>query len=494
MRIIVNFRTKQNRIEMLRTLLTISLGCLTLIIFSQERSIETFLSDSSMIHASISLCVADAENGEVMIEYNSGKSLTPASVMKLITSAAALELLGPSYTFKTIIGYTGTLNKHTGALSGDIIIKGGGDPVLGSKYFSDHYQDFMSRWVSDIKNLGITRIEGRVITDDSYFDFLPVPAKWLWEDAGNYYGAGAFGLSVFDNTYEIHLKESSTGSKLDITEIIPKECRPEFSNWLTAAGTSDEGYVFAAPYSTNGWLAGTIPKNAEDFILKASITDPPLLIAKMINDKLEADGISVSEDPSTFRLEHKYLPEDIIVVTETFAPPLSDIIEILNHESVNLYAEHIIKELGKKYKNNGSTAAGIEVINNFLHNAGINTEGMFFEDGSGLSPLNAINAKEMVNLLVYMKNRGKYFTEFYSSLPDAGKEGTLKYYFKDPAFDSRLIAKSGSMTRVRSYAGYINSLSDKKMAFSIIVNNYSGPSQNIISGIEGIIKEIILNK
>jgi D-alanyl-D-alanine carboxypeptidase/D-alanyl-D-alanine-endopeptidase (penicillin-binding protein 4) len=479
---------------MLRTFFIISLACLTLCSFSQYRSFETFLSDSAMMHASASLCVADAENGEVMMEYNSGISLIPASVLKLITSAAALELLGPRYTFKTIIGYTGSLNKRSGRLTGNIVIQGGGDPALGSKYFSDHYQDFLSRWTAEIKKLGIKKINGRVVTDDSYYDFQPVPAKWLWEDAGNYYGAGAYGLSVFDNTYEIHLKTSSDSSRLVITEIVPYECRYELANWLVAAGTSDEGYVFAAPYSTNGWLAGTIPINREDFVLKASIADPPLLIAKMLNKNLETSGISISGDPTTIRLEHNNLSENVVPITEIISPPLADIIEVLNHESVNLYAEHLIKELGKIYKNTGSTAAGIEVIKDFLHDAGIKTEGMFIEDGSGLSHLNSIDTGELVNLLFYIKNRGKYFPEYLSSLPVAGKEGTLINYFRDPVFDSRLKAKSGSMNRVRSYAGYFTTASGKNMVFSIIINNYTGPSQNITSGIEEIIKEIILYK
>ena len=258
----------------------ISLVSISICSFSQEKSSETFLSDSSLTHASVSLCVADAESGDIIIDYNSGISLTPASVMKLITSAAALELLGPDYTFKTSVGYTGKLNKRWGRLKGNIIITGGGDPALGSKYFSDHYDDFLQDWVTEIKKLGIKRIKGRVITDDSYYDYLPVPAKWLWEDAGNYYGAGAYGLSVFDNTYEIHFKTLSDSSLPVINKIIPDECRFELSNFLIASGTTDEGYVFAAPYSTSGWIAGTIPVNQEDFVLKASITDPPLLLAK----------------------------------------------------------------------------------------------------------------------------------------------------------------------------------------------------------------------
>jgi serine-type D-Ala-D-Ala carboxypeptidase/endopeptidase (penicillin-binding protein 4) len=479
---------------MLRTFFFIASAFITLCTFSQENSFETFISDSAMMHASVSLCLADAETGAVIMEYNSEKSFIPASLMKLITSAAALELLGPQYTFKTTVGYTGTLDKSSGRLTGNIVIRGGGDPALGSKFFSDHYHDFLSSWTKEIKKLGIKKINGRVLTDDSYYDFLPVPAKWLWEDTGNYYGAGVFGLSVFDNTYEIHLKTPADSSQPVISQIVPYECRDELTNWLVAAGTAEDGYVFAAPYSTNGWLAGTIPANKEDYVLKASITDPPLLIAKMMNDRLEAKGITVSEEPTTIRLERKSLSGDFVSITETISPPLADIIKILNHESMNLYAEHLTKELGKRYKNTGSTVAGIEVIKDFLHNAGINTDGVFIEDGSGLSPLNAMNTRELVNLLIYMKSKGKYFREYYSSLPDPGKPGTLKYYFRDPLYNSRLKAKSGSMTRVRNFAGYLTTTSCRNIIFSIIINNYSGPSQNIISGIEDVIKEIILYK
>jgi D-alanyl-D-alanine carboxypeptidase/D-alanyl-D-alanine-endopeptidase (penicillin-binding protein 4) len=470
-----------------------SITCLTVCSYSQEKSSETFLADSSLTHASVSLCVADAKTGEIILDYNSGISLTPASVMKIITSAAALEILGPGYTFKTTVSYTGSLNKRSGTLKGNIIILGGGDPALGSGYFSDHYKGFLDSWVTEIKKLGIKKIKGRVITDDSYYDFLPVPSKWLWEDEGNYYGAGAYGLSVFDNTYEIHFKTFSGSFSPVIKEIIPDECRIELSNFLVASGTTDEGYVFAAPYSKQGWLAGTIPVNQEDFILKASITDPPLLLAKIMSQKIKTSGIKISDDPTTVRLEQKYKAEKSLPITETISPRLSDIIKVLNHESVNLIAEHLIKELGKKFKNVGSTASGAEVINEFLKSSGIDTNGMFIEDGSGLSPLNAVNTRELVRLLVYMKNKGKYFSEYYSSLPDAGKNGTLKNYFKDPLFDSRLKAKSGSMTRVRSYAGYFTTISGKQMAFSIIINNYSGPSEKITSEIEDNIRDLISN-
>ncbi len=131
---------------------------------------------------------------------------------------------------------------------------------------------------------------------------------------------------------------------------------------------------------------------------------------------------------------------------------------------------------------------------NFLKEAGISTNGIFMEDGSGLSPFNAVNARTMTSLLYFMKNRSAYFNEFFSSLPEAGKTGTLAKYFKDPAFESRLRAKSGSLTRVRCYAGYLKTLSGRDLAFSIMINNFSGPSRDIVSWIEEILKETILQR
>ncbi|MGD0340858.1 MAG: D-alanyl-D-alanine carboxypeptidase/D-alanyl-D-alanine-endopeptidase [Bacteroidales bacterium] len=465
--------------------------CIPLVSLSQEKSFKLFLADSAIRHSEVSFCIIDADSGKVIFDYNPDKSLIPASILKLVTSSAALELLGPEYTFKTSIGYTGSFNRRSGKLTGDIIIKGGGDPALGSTRFDNYYAGFTDRWAAEIKKLGIKKINGRVITDDSYYDYLPVPAKWLWEDAGNYYGAGAYGLSVYDNTYEIHLRTSPDSLRQLITGITPEECRFEFANWLVAAGTADKGYIFAAPYSTNGWLAGSIPVSPDDYVLKASIADPPLIMAKVMDQKLRSSGISVAGKPTTTRLLQSGITGTVTPVADIVSPPLKDIVNALNHESINLYAEHLVKELGKTVRDTGSTEAGVDVIKGFLSGTGINTNGMFLEDGSGLSPLDAVNAKAMAGLLLYMKNKGKHFSEFYSSLPEAGKEGTLKNHFSDPVFLGRMKAKSGSMTRVRSYAGYLTTLSGKDLIFCIIVNNFSGPYQEIISHIEEILKETI---
>ncbi len=463
----------------------------TLILNGQEKALGLMLSDSSMTGASVSLCILDAGTGNRVFEHDPLKSLMPASTMKLITSLAALELLGPEYIFTTSVGYTGTLDRRSGKLKGDIIITGGGDPALGSSYFRDHYGDFINNWIGEIRKAGIREITGKVIADDSRYGYEPVPPKWLWEDMGNYYGAGAYGLSVFDNTLDIHFRTGGAGTIPLMTGITPPGAAFELTNMLRAEGSTDKGCVYAAPYSNSGWISGTIPVNRNDFVLRASMPDPPRLLARIVKNRLDSAGIRVHGSPSSSRIESK-VPGNIEVICRTDSPRLDSIIRILNHESVNLYAEHLLRELGRVFLNNGSTASGTGIVLKFLRDAGTYTEGVFIEDGSGLSPFNAINSRALASLLCYAGNRGSLCNEFISSLPRAGKDGTLSGYFKDPVFSSRLRAKSGSLTRVRSYAGYIETMSGRLLAFSIIVNNYSGPSRNIVSGIEGILRETIL--
>lgn len=461
--------------------------------YPQEKSFARFTADSSMDHSVISFCLKDAETGSTVFESNPGSSLIPGSVLKVITSAVALEILGPDHTFKTVLGYSGKLAPGSGKLDGNILIKGGGDPALGSGNFSEHYEGFADRWVSEITKTGINRINGRVITDDSYYDYRPVPSKWLWEDAGNYYGAGAYGLSVYDNTYEIHFNTTDTIHPPLLTGVYPEECRYGLINRLTAQGTKDKGFVFSAPYTETGSIEGSIPSGSEDFILKASIPDPPLLMAKIIDRKLRESGIRITGQPATARVT-QILTDDFVRVCETTSPPLKDIIRVLNHESINLYAEHLVKELGRVRRNKGTTEAGLSVITGFLKEKGLYRSGLFMEDGSGLSPLNTVTSEQIVEILRYMKRESRYFEDYISSFPDPGKEGTLRNYFKDPLFASALKAKSGSMTRVRAYAGYLTTLSGKDLVFCIIVNNFDGPQGSVAAHIERILKEVIANR
>lgn len=460
---------------------------------AQSVKFEEMLADSLMKNASVSFYVADADNGEVLYSHNPKVSLTPASNMKLVSSAAALELLGPNHVFKTQIGYTGELNINNGQLTGDIIIKGGGDPALGSKYFSNHYEDFAGHWIESVKNAGIKKVNGRIIADDSYFDFDPAAPRWLWEDLGASYGAGVFGLSIFDNTCSIKVRPAPDSINVEIIDITPGIAGYNLTNRLKTFGSEAKWYLYAAPYSSSGWLSGTIPARNE-YIMKVSIPDPPLMAAQLLLQRMEKEKIKITGTPSTSRIENMTDIDRITYLAQTNSPELRSITEILNKESINLYADTFTKELGKQFRNSGTMADGIKVIMQFLGSAGVDTCGFFIEDGSGLSARNTVNAEGIAKLLIYMRSKGQYFNDYLFSLPDAGQNGTLAQFFTDTAFKANLKAKSGSMTRVRCYSGYFTAQSGKNMVFSILVNNFQGASANVVRHIEEILKEIILTE
>ena len=177
-----------------------------------------------MIHSSVSLSIIEADSGRVISQYNPEMSLTQASIWKLVTlQPRHSKCLEKDYTFRTTVGYSGKIKKGSKTLDGDIVIKGGRETLpFGSENFPEFYNGFIEKWIQDIQALGIRKVTGRIISDDSYYDYEPVPAGWVWEDLGNYYGAGVYGLSVYDNTLQIHFKTSEKGSVPVITSILPK--------------------------------------------------------------------------------------------------------------------------------------------------------------------------------------------------------------------------------------------------------------------------------
>ena len=179
-----------------------------------QTAVNQFAADNELRHGSISFAVVDLSTGELVSSVNKDLSIPTASTAKLFSTATALELLGPNYTPKTRIYYDGIIDS-TGTLKGNIWIKGGGDPTLGSKYFtnSETRYDFLKTWADEIKKLGISKIEGAIIADASQCGYNGAPDGWNWSDLGNYYGAGPSGLTIFDNLIEMHFSTSSQVGK-----------------------------------------------------------------------------------------------------------------------------------------------------------------------------------------------------------------------------------------------------------------------------------------
>lgn len=464
-----------------------------LALHSQEDLLDILVADTSLRHAAIAYSVVDIESGEVLLDHEGERNMTPASLLKVVTTAAAIELLGSTYTFTTSIGYKGTIDKSTGTLSGDIVILGGGDPTLGSPRFQEHYGDIIGTWVNAIGEAGIREISGRIVADDSYYDYEPTPSKWPWEDIGNYYGAGVYGISFQDNAYTIAFRTSTEGSHPLVKNVTPEELDLHLENRLIASGSIDRGYIYAAPYSTHGWITGSIPTNRADFRLRGSVTDPPKLLSTILNKNLLESGISTNGLPTSRRLMGEQavgVYDDIVIINSITSPPLREIIKTMNHESVNLYAEHLLKECGKRSFGYGSSDNGIRAIGQFLTRVGVDIDHLSLVDGSGLSPFNSITVNDITALLRYMSSSGREFSSYFDSFPRAGVDGTLSNKFRGSLFSS-VRAKSGTMDGVRGYAGYMTTASGKRVAFCLVINKYYGETPPLQRKIEELIQETI---
>ena len=450
---------------------------------SFETALQNLLERPDYQHASVGIHIIDLNNEKEVFGYNSEMLMIPASTMKLVTSAAALEMLGPDYRFQTKIGYTG--NIVDGTLNGDLVILGGGDPAMGSEYFMDHYfhPHFLDVWAEKIKSAGINNVKGDLILDLSVYDSKKIPSTWIWEDMGNYYGAGASALTVYDNLYRITFRsEQLPGQLTEITAIYPKVPGLEFQNEVFSSNINrDRAYVFGSPIDGKRIIRGTIPKNRRAFTIKASNPNPEILLAEDFLTHLSDNGTFISGKITTGKIDNNAFQS--VYIQES--PKLSEIVHILNEESVNLFAEHLVKQIGAEIKETGSWENGLQIITDFWSQVGLDTLQIVIEDGSGLSHFNLATPQFFTGLLTHSKN----LPAFTNSLPTAG-EGTLSRFSPNVFPGKTLKAKSGSMTRVRCYSGYLTTDKNNRLAFSIMFNHFNGEHTKMIGEIEKLLAVI----
>ncbi len=450
--------------------------------------VKRMMEEKDMKTATFGVYVYALKSDKTIFSYNAGQSMNVASVLKLVTTSAALQILGSSFRFETKLEYDGVI--ENGILKGNLYIKGGGDPTLGK----DSMEKLMKEWVEIIKKQGIKQIEGSVVGDASIFEAHLAPDNWAWSDIGNYFGAGACGLSINDNFFNILFHSGKKeGDATTFLGYEPMIDNLEFVNEVKtgAAGSVDEAYVFASPYSyAPRYMKGTIPPNRKNYVVKAAIPDPPLFCAKMLDKYLKASGIKINMPPTTdrlLRLKNAWASKARKTFHHKYSAYLKDIVAQTNMKSINIYAESMLKMIGLKKKNKGTTEAGCEAILAFWTEKKIDTNGFFMEDGSGLSHYNALTPTQIVHILRETYH-SPFFNDFYNSFGIAGKTGTARFLLSGTSAAGNMRAKSGSLTRVRSYAGYVSAKSQGLLAFVIVANNFGGESKEMKKRIEKILK------
>lgn len=471
--------------------------CLHLLAGAQTPApVKWLLQAPYMRGASFSLVVKDVQEGRTVYSYDTDRLQSPASVLKTVATATALEILGEDYRYPTTLEYDGIL--ESGTLEGNLYIKGSGDPSLGSSHFAPGQNKFLSTWIAALQKAGIKHITGSVISDESIFDTEGVSIKWLREDMGNYYAPGSYGISIFDNMYKLSLQTGAAGTRPVLKGTEPDIPFIRFKNYLKADPvSSDSAYIIGAPLDDVRYLYGVLPANREAYVLKGDIPDPALYLARYLTDQLQQKGIRVDGSPSCYRIEveeNRWKKGERKEIVTTYSPTLREIASVCNHVSHNLYADALVKTVGLQYKPRrnemiSSFGRGVQVVKEYWEKKGLDVFPLRMNDGSGLAPADKVSAGFMGELLVYMATESAVSDAFIASLPQAGIEGSVRNFLKGSKLQGKARLKSGGITGVRSYAGYITK-DGKTYAVAVFSNNYSCSMSRMTGALEKLLLQL----
>ncbi len=431
-----------------------------------RKEITKFESDSQMRHAALGLFVVESNTGKPVFEKNAQLGLAPASCQKVITATTAFELLGKDFRYKTEFRYNGRVSDSL--LRGNIYIIGSGDPSLGSWRYASTSADPVGKALAEsLHSHGIYRMEGGLVSVNYGFETQAIPGGWIWEDIGNYFGAGSYCVNWRENQYDLILKPGmNIGDSVSILNYRPAlhiKLENELNTGPVESG--DNSIIYFSPGRSQGYIHGTIPCCVDSFVISGAVADGELFALGQLGEILTEKGFS----PSSASIQNKksnlydYNSRPLFV---HLSPSLDSIVYWFLKKSINLYGESLLKTLAHEKSGFGSIEGGIDLIHQFWEQNGLDRSALVIMDGSGLSPQNRVTPYALVRVMRFARTK-PWFRYFYDALPEI----------------NGIKMKSGSIEGVRSYTGYIRSKSGKEYTFAIIVNNFDGSSGPLVKKI-----------
>jgi len=440
---------------------------------SLATTLDGLTTDPIFANADVGLLVVDARTGEKVWGYGDDKALLPASTNKLLTAATAMRELGPSYRFPTWVMVDGAVDGN-GVLNGDLYVKGQGDPTM--------VVERMYRMVMDIKLRGINEIKGSVYFDDGYFQDSTLIPGWTNEEdlsEGPTYFAPLGALSVNYNIAAIVVRPgASVGSQAFATFETPTDA-VVLENKLTTGSTRSRKWIKlerklddATQKIATYTLTGNIPVDEAADTLYRSLADPLTNYVGTFATVARQEGLKVKGG-----FKPGPTPTAAKLLLKSESDPLVEILAQMNKMSNNFMAEQILRSVGaEKYGLPGTTAKGVQAVGEYLTSLGVAPDAFHVVNGSGLSRLTTIRPGVLTSVLVDMYRNPAYATEFLTTLSVGGRDGTLKYRFREDGMEGRVRGKSGTLDGVRCLAGYVEATDGKTYAFSFLVNNIEGAS------------------
>jgi D-alanyl-D-alanine carboxypeptidase/D-alanyl-D-alanine-endopeptidase (penicillin-binding protein 4) len=447
---------------------------------SPEEVILKYAAQPSFSGASIGLSIHSVQNASLVYSFLGNKMFVPASTQKLLTGFAALDLLGADFVPVTRVFLVGNI-KANGHWDGDMIIRGAGDPALGSRKMNGkNYLAFFDAISLALKKIGVTEIGGRLILQTGLFESSMANWGWSWEDLGLYYGAGASGLSFLDNYAQIYL--SPQGQKASVLHWE----QPELSyivlkNEVNVGPAKDRTQVrsFGAEYHNERILRGILRGDEVKYAVRVSIPDPAKALAFLLYKFLLSNGISIVGQPlidSNYPFTNA-VDSEVDLVKWPGVSMVECLAEV-NKESNNLFAEHLFKHLSVSDLQQGNSIASADLLQKYWLAKGLNSTSLIISDGSGLSRFNAISPDNL-SLAVLHIAKHRLGDLFFSTLPLSGQEGTLKLVGENSNLKGKIKAKSGTMTRVKCFAGVFEHPARGKCTFAFMVNHHTAQGREL---------------
>ena len=454
--------------------------------------VESLLDAAPVDKGEWGLLVVDAETGATLYEKNANDYFLPASNMKLLTTALALDTLGPEYKFRTTVETNGTLGPD-GKLSGDLILVGRGDPNLSNRKFPyETKEEFegppekaLAELADTIAARGVKEITGDVAGDDSYFPRERYPDGWEIDDMVWEYGAAISAIIVNDNTVTLTLTPANAGGT--VAAVVEPATR-EFvvKNEVITIGAKEKPDLRLTrdPGGDNVVVSGVMPAGSAPRKLVLAIQEPALQAANLLAQLLKDRGIRID---GGVRAQHEPDPGEAArtVLAEHLSVPLKDSVKLVNKISQNLHTEVLLRTAARQ-QGRWATPEDLQKFPaSFYAKAGIAEGDVIQTDGSGLSRHDLVTPRAFVALLEYAQKQ-PWFPAFLASLPVAGADGTLNERMKEPPLAGKIHAKTGSVTHVRTLSGYAETPGGRKLIFSFLSNNQGAKNHEVHTAIDGV--------
>ncbi len=408
-------------------------------------------------------------DGRPLWSRDAQRRVVPASTAKLLTTAAALDRLGPEHRFPTRLEARGAAGAE-GGWDGDLVLVGGGDPSLGSgREGLPTAEVLASDWADAARAAGLRAVNGRALGNGTAWGEPEAPGGWAWDDLANHFAPPLDALILAENRFSSRFRTpSAEGEPATLlgTEPPPGPFSVRHRVRAGAPGSGDRTWAYAAPGGREILWRGTLPPGRAAYAVDGAWPHPSLAAAERLRAALEAGGIPVADGAAATEGPDA---RPARVLWEGTSPPLAELVGWTNRESLNPYAEAFLRALGER-AGDASVAGSLEALEAWVRAeataAGVDAGAWTVADGSGLSRRNALDAGGFTALLAAWRER-PWFDAFFASLPRSGGLGTLASVA--PSAPGRIAAKSGTLTGVRAYTGYVRGRSGTWYPFFVAI-------------------------